>query len=71
MQAVGIVEDTAAIRERAKAEEDVFARETDTGLQRLEIGKFLCVAGVWGVCGLRRRILVSLRVSVRLSIEFS
>jgi hypothetical protein len=58
MQTVGIVEDTAAIRERDKAEEDSFAQETDIGLQRLETGKFLCVAGVWGVCGLRRRILV-------------
>jgi hypothetical protein len=58
MQTLGAVEDMATIRERDKAKGDVLAQEADIVLKRLEIGKFMFVSGVWGVCGLRRRILV-------------
>ncbi len=60
MQAAGIIEETADVRARDKAFEETLNRETEMGLRRLEIGRVLLVAGVWGVCGFRRRILVSL-----------
>jgi hypothetical protein len=60
MQAAGIIEETADVRARDKAFEETVNRETEMGLRRLEIGRVLLVAGVWGVCGFRRRILVSL-----------
>lgn len=60
MQAAGIIEETSDIRARDKAFEETVNRETEMGLRRLEVGRVLLVAGVWGVCGFRRRILVSL-----------
>jgi hypothetical protein len=59
MQAAGIIEETAEVRARDKAVEETLHRETEMGLRRLEVGRVLLVAGVWGVCGMRRRILVS------------
>lgn len=60
MQAAGIIEETADIQARDKVVEDALNEEMEMGLKRLEIGRVVLVAGVWGVCGLRRRILVSL-----------
>lgn len=59
MQAAGIIEETADVQARDKAMEETLQRETEMGLRRLEVGRVLLVAGVWGVCGLRRRVLVS------------
>jgi hypothetical protein len=59
MQAAGIIEETADVRARDKAFEETLQRENEMGLRRLEVGRVLLVAGVWGVCGFRRRILVS------------
>jgi len=59
MQAAGIIEETADVRARDKAFQETLQRETEMGLRRLEVGRVLLVAGVWGVCGSRRRILVS------------
>lgn len=59
MQAAGIIEETADVRARDKAFQETLQRETEMGLRRLEVGRVLLVAGVWGVCGFRRRILVS------------
>lgn len=59
MQAAGIIEETADVRARDKAFQETLQRETEIGLRRLEVGRVLLVAGVWGVCGFRRRILVS------------
>jgi len=59
MQAAGIIEETADVQARDKIFENTINEETVIGYRRLEIGRVLLVAGVWGVCGLRRRILVS------------
>jgi hypothetical protein len=58
MQAAGIIEETADIQARDKIVENNLRQETEVGLRRLEFGRVLLVAGVWGVVGLRRRILV-------------
>ena len=58
MQVTGIVEDTIAAR--LKTNEDIINKnqETLTGLRLMEVGRYVFVGGVWGVLGLRRRILV-------------
>lgn len=58
LSAVGVIEETSQIRARDKAIEENLQRETEMGLRRLEIGRVILVGGVWGVCGLRRRVLV-------------
>ncbi|KAI9730947.1 MAG: hypothetical protein M1818_008022 [Claussenomyces sp. TS43310] len=58
MQTAGIIEETAEIRARDQAVEESLQEETEMGLRRLEIGRVVLVAGVWGVCGLRRRVLL-------------
>jgi hypothetical protein len=58
MQAAGIIEETAQIRAREKELDQTITDETEMGLRRLEIGRVLLVAGVWGVIGLKRRVLV-------------
>lgn len=59
MQAAGIIEETADVQARDMAFKERVRRETEMGLRHLEAGRVLLVAGVWGVCGFRRRILVS------------
>jgi len=59
MQAAGIIEETADIQARDKVVESNIRQETEVGLRRLEFGRVLLVGGVWGVVGLRRRILVT------------
>jgi hypothetical protein len=62
MQVTGIVED--AIAAKVKATEALARKnqETLSGLRFMEGGRAILVAGVWGVLGFRRRILVSLCV---------
>lgn len=58
MQVTGVVEDSLAVK--VKATQCVIDKnqETITGLRMMEAGRSVLVAGVWGVMGLRRRILV-------------
>jgi hypothetical protein len=59
MQVTGVVEDSRAAKAKVKASNDDRMRETFAGLKYMEFGRPLLVAGVYGVIGLRRRILVS------------
>lgn len=59
MQAAGIIEDTSEIRARETKLEARLKRDNDRGLRRLEVGRVVFIAGIWGVCGLRRRVMVS------------
>lgn len=58
MQVTGIVEDSMAISEKAMIQKAMDIEDTFTGLRLMESGRAVLVAGVWGVLGLRRRILV-------------
>ena len=58
MQTTGVVEDSAAAKAEAKEYKTRKNEETFTGLRLMEIGRASLVGGVWGVLGLRRRILV-------------
>ena len=60
MQVTGVVEDSAAAKAEAKAYKAAKNEETFTGLRLMEVGRGVLVGGVWGVLGLRRRILVCL-----------
>lgn len=59
MQVTGVVEDSIAAK--VQATEILFNknRDTLTGIRAMEWGRALMVGGIWGVLGLRRRILVS------------
>lgn len=59
MQVTGVVEDSIAAKAEAKAYKQRKNEETFIGLRLMEIGRASLVGGVWGVLGLRRRILVS------------
>ncbi|CAG8956154.1 hypothetical protein HYFRA_00012071, partial [Hymenoscyphus fraxineus] len=58
MQVTGVVEDSIAAR--VQATEILFKknRDTLTGIRAMEWGRALMVGGIWGVLGLRRRILL-------------
>jgi hypothetical protein len=71
MQAAGIIEETADAQARDKAFKEILQRETEMGLRRLEVGRVLLVAGVWGVCGFRRRILVSFIPRCKISPDYA
>ena len=58
MQVTGIVEDLTAVRAVAKLHNAQKIEETIKGLRTLEAGRAAIVAGVWGVLGFRRRVLV-------------
>jgi hypothetical protein len=58
MQVTGIVEDSAVAKAEAKLNKQRKNEETFTGLRLMEFGRASLVGGVWGVLGLRRRILV-------------
>lgn len=58
MQVTGVVEDLKIAREKAFKFMDEKNHETYTGLRLMELGRASLVVGVWGVLGLRRRILV-------------
>ncbi|KAG9232624.1 hypothetical protein BJ875DRAFT_73251 [Amylocarpus encephaloides] len=58
MQVTGIVEDSIAAK--AIATESLMSKNRDTlsGIRAMEYGRALLVGGIWGVLGLRRRILL-------------
>lgn len=58
MHVTGIVEDLTAVRAAVKLENDEKIEETIKGLRILEAGRATLQAGVWGVVGFRRRVLV-------------
>lgn len=58
MQVTGIVEDLNAVRAAAKLHNTQKIEETIRGLRILEAGRATLQAGVWGVVGFRRRVLV-------------
>jgi len=64
MQVTGVVEDMRAARAKAKAFNEEMLEETFTGLRYIEFGRPVLVAGVWGVLGLRRRILVRVNACI-------
>lgn len=58
LQVAGIVETCAAREEREKNEEEEKQYEKDTGLFWNRLGHRALTAGMWGVSGLRRRVIV-------------
>lgn len=58
MQAAGIIEDINEVRLREVKQARKLNEENNIGLKRLEYGRIAFIAGVWGVCVLRRRVLV-------------
>tara|TARA_R110002060_G_scaffold63280_1_gene72559 strand:- start:897 stop:1076 length:180 start_codon:yes stop_codon:yes gene_type:complete len=58
MQVTGVVEDSLAARQKIVQSMNDKNQETFTGLRFMEIGRGVLVGGVWGVMGLRRRVLV-------------
>ncbi|KAA8575881.1 hypothetical protein MFRU_059g00040 [Monilinia fructicola] len=58
MQVTGIVEDLNAVRAAAKLHNTQKIEETIRGLRILEAGRATLQAGVWGVVGFRRRVLL-------------
>ena len=64
MQATGVVEDAKTALIKVKKATTEKHKETFTGLRLMEVGRAALVGGVWGVLGLRRRILVSIRIHV-------
>ncbi|KAJ5035292.1 uncharacterized protein L3040_007767 [Drepanopeziza brunnea f. sp. 'multigermtubi'] len=58
MQVTGVVEDALAAQLKAHESMREKNEETLTGLRLMEVGRAVLVAGVWGVMGLRRRILL-------------
>lgn len=58
MQVTGVVEDSLAAKVKANQLLNDKNQETLTGLRLMEAGRAVLVGGVWGVLGLRRRILV-------------
>jgi hypothetical protein len=59
MQVTGVVEDSLAAKVKASQFMNEKNQETLTGLRFMEGGRAVLVGGVWGVLGLRRRILVT------------
>ncbi len=59
MQVTGVVEDSLLAKLKARENSRMKTQETFVGLRLLEFGRAALVGGVWGVLGLRRRILVS------------
>ncbi|TVY84777.1 hypothetical protein LSUE1_G001401 [Lachnellula suecica] len=58
MQVTGIVEDSSATKAKAAELQFEKTKETFTGLRMMEAGRAVLIGGVWGVLGLRRRILL-------------
>jgi hypothetical protein len=58
MQVTGIIEETSAAKAKEKAQKDDLTEEQRIGKRLLKGGREMLVGGVWGVIGLRRRILV-------------
>ncbi|KAL2068507.1 hypothetical protein VTL71DRAFT_14844 [Oculimacula yallundae] len=58
MQVTGVVEDSLAAKEKFTQNMHDKHQELLIGLRFMEIGRAVLVGGVWGVMGLRRRILL-------------
>ncbi|KAH8650946.1 hypothetical protein BGZ60DRAFT_191211 [Tricladium varicosporioides] len=58
MQVTGVVEDSNAAKLKQSQYQIEKNMETLTGLRLMELGRGVLVTGVWGVLGLRRRILL-------------
>jgi hypothetical protein len=58
MQVTGVVEDSIVAKKKLLEYKEKKIEDTFTGLRLMEIGRAVLVGGVWGVLGLRRRILV-------------
>jgi hypothetical protein len=58
MQTTGVVEDAEIAKIKFLKAQDEKNQETLTALRLIEGGRAVLVGGVWGVLGLRRRILV-------------
>ncbi|KAL3426824.1 hypothetical protein PVAG01_00333 [Phlyctema vagabunda] len=58
MQATGVVEESSVTKAKERASKEAEEKETLTGLRLLEFGRVSLVGGVWGVLGLRRRIML-------------
>ena len=58
MQVTGVVEDSLTARVKANEYQAEKNEETLSGIRAMEYGRAVLVGGIWGVLGLRRRILV-------------
>ena len=58
MQVTGVVEDSSVARSKAKEYLERKNEDTFLGRRLMDAGRAALVGGVWGVLGLRRRILV-------------
>lgn len=58
MQVTGVVEDSMVAKKKLQDYREKKIEDTFTGLRLMEIGRAVLVGGVWGVLGLRRRILI-------------
>jgi hypothetical protein len=61
MQVTGVVEDSLAAKIKAAEYQAEKNEETLSGIRAMEYGRAVLVGGIWGVLGLRRRILVGIR----------
>ncbi|CZS99682.1 hypothetical protein WAI453_002382 [Rhynchosporium graminicola] len=58
MQVTGVVEDSLAARVKLSRDLQEKHQELLVGLRLMEVGRGVLVGGIWGVMGLRRRILL-------------
>jgi hypothetical protein len=58
MQVTGVVEDSLTAKIKANEYQAEKNEETLNGIRAMEYGRAVLVGGIWGVLGLRRRILV-------------
>ncbi|OWP02561.1 hypothetical protein B2J93_4404 [Marssonina coronariae] len=58
MQVTGVVEDSLAAKYKAQLSEQEENREARAALRLMEVGRMVLVGGVWGVLGLRMRVLL-------------
>jgi hypothetical protein len=58
MQVTGVVEDSLAAKIKANNYQAEKNEDTLSGIRAMEYGRAVLVGGIWGVLGLRRRILV-------------
>ena len=59
LQVTGVVEYSSAVKARDRKAKAAKTRETFIGLRFVELGGAVLIGGLWGVLGLRRRVLVS------------
>jgi hypothetical protein len=58
MQVIGVAEPDNVMSEPQKLTASHKAYENDIGIWLLSVGRFVSASGVWGVAGIRHRILV-------------